>query len=282
MRPSTTAASAVQTELIQGPLTHSQSSADLGREAARQLREQNNPNTRYIDKPDPTTNKNQLRAAQARQQAAMGSVRRQVLGEGVGASLKPSGTYQAPSVPQRTTIQLVAKGGSIRLAPVPALGANIAAGVAAYAIERAAQPALEYLGEKLARGLYSGYEAIFGDTDGMTFDELQAHHRRIEQEYLQRFRQKDELITLEPSSPVNKQGSQSPPQTAKTEPVERQQKSTVEPVMQAAPVVDERNLEYQRRRLALGGNPTKEQMDAVRDFGLAQHRKLYPQFQAVK
>ena len=78
-------------------------------------------------------------------------------------------------------MQLVAKGGSIRLAPVPAIGAKIAAGVAAYAIERAAQPALEFLGEKLARGLYSGYEAIFGDTDGMTFDELQAHHRQIEQ-----------------------------------------------------------------------------------------------------
>ena len=71
-------------------------------------------------------------------------------------------------------MQLVAKGGSMRLVPVPSIGANIAAGVAAYAIERAAQPALEYLGEKLARGLYSGYEAIFGDTDGMTFDELQA------------------------------------------------------------------------------------------------------------
>ena len=104
--------------------------------------------------------------------------------------LKPSGRYSAPPVPPRQAMQLVAKGGSIRLAPVSALGANIAAGVAAYAIERAAQPALEYLGEKLARGLYSGYEAIFGDTDGMTFDELQAHHRQIEQEYLARIQRK--------------------------------------------------------------------------------------------
>jgi hypothetical protein len=269
MRPSTTAASAAQTELIQGPVTHSQSSTDLGREAARQLRERNNPNTRYIDKPDATTNKNLLRAAQARQQAAMGSVRRQVLGEGVGASLQPSGTYQAPSVPPRTTMQLVAKGGAIRLMPVPAIGANIAAGVAAYAIEQAAQPALEYLGEKLARGLYSGYEAIFGDTDGMTFDELQAHHRKIEEEYLMRTQRKEPTVTQPVPPEVNMQRSEAEQQTAQPEPVERQQVSTIEPVRQTAPAVDERNLEYQKRRLALGDNPTKEQMDAVRDFGLA-------------
>ena len=180
MRPSTTAAYAAQTELIQGAVQQphsSPSSSDVGRETARQLRESNNPNTRFIDKPDATTNKNVLRDAENRQQAASRSVQRQVLGEASTASLKPSGRYSAPSVPPRTTMQLVAKGGSIRLMPVPAVGANIAAAGAAYAIERAAQPALEYLGEKLARGLYSGYEAIFGDTDGMTFDELQQHHR---------------------------------------------------------------------------------------------------------
>ena len=276
MRPSTTAASAAQTELIQGPVTHSQSSTDLGREAARQLRERNNPNTRYIDKPDATTNKNLLRAAQARQQAAMGSVRRQVLGEGVGASLQPSGTYQAPSVPPRTTMQLVAKGGAIRLMPVPAIGANIAAGVAAYAIEQAAQPALEYLGEKLARGLYSGYEAIFGDTDGMNFDELQAHHRKIEEEYLMRTQRKETTVTQPVPPEVNMQRSEAEQQTAQPEPVERQQVSIIEPVMKPAPAVDQRNREYQKRRLALGDNPTKEEMDAVRDHGLEEHRKHFP------
>ena len=114
-------------------------------------------------------------------------------------------------------MQLVAKGGSIRLAPVPALGANIAAGVAAYAIERAAQPALEYLGEKLARGLYSGYEAIFGDTDGMTFDELQAHHQQIEEEYLARIQGQtnEELNPPEVSSPLNKPVLEAPPTTPK-------------------------------------------------------------------
>ena len=279
MRPSTTAASAAQTELIQGavqqPLS-STSSTDVGREAARQLREQNNPNTRFIDKPDATTNKNLLRQAQNRQQAASRSVQRQVLGEASTASLKPSGRYSAPPVPPRQTMQLVAKGGSIRLAPVPAIGANIAAGVAAYAIERAAQPALKYLGEKLARGLYRGYEAMFGDTDGMTFDELQAHHRKIEEEYLQRLQQQEEPIAQQSTSPVNKQSSQSTAQTAKPEPAARQQVSTIEPVTQTTPAVDERNLEYQKRRLALGDKPTKEQMDAVRDYGLEEHRKHFP------
>ena len=283
MRPSTTAASAAQTELIQGAVQQphsSSSSADVGREAARQLREQNNPNTRFIDKPDASTNKNVLRDAYNRQQAASRSVQRQVLGEASTASLKPSGRYSAPSVPPRTTMQLVAKGGAIRLMPVPAIGANIAAGVAAYAIERAAQPALEYLGEKLARGLYSGYEAIFGDTDGMTFDELQALHRKIEQEYLQRLQQQEESITQQSNSPVNRQGFQSTAQTTKPEPVERQQVSTIEPVTQETHPVDERNLEYQRRRLALGDNPTKEQMDAVRDYGLEEHRKHFPHLYA--
>ena len=185
MRPSTTAASAAQTELIQGAVQQphsSTSSTDVGREAARQLRERSNPNTMFIDKPDATSNKNVLRDAYNRQQAASRSVQRQVLGEASTASLKPSGRYSAPSVPPRTTMQLVAKGGAIRLMPVPAMGANIAAGVAAYAIEQAAQPALEYLGEKLAKGLYAGKEFLFGDDDGVTFDEWQKIFNTVKQD----------------------------------------------------------------------------------------------------
>ena len=280
MRPSTTAASAVQSELFQHPVQQphsSSSSSDLGRETARQLREQSNPNTRFIDKPYATTNKNLLRDAQNRQQAASRSVQRQVLGEASTASLKPAGRYVAPSVPQRPTMQLVAKGGSMRLIPVPSIGANIAAGVAAYAIERAAQPALEYLGEKLARGLYSGYEAIFGDTDGMTFDELQAHHRQIEEEYLRRIKHKETTVT-KPSPPVvKKQRAAAPQPTVQQEPEEPQQVSAVEVVNQTAPLVDDRNLEYQRRRLALGDKPTKEEMDAVRDYGLSIHAIIHPE-----
>ena len=63
MRPSTSAASAIQQELIQGPIQQpsgAQLSTDFGRETARQLKENANPNTRFIDKPTPTTNKNLL------------------------------------------------------------------------------------------------------------------------------------------------------------------------------------------------------------------------------
>ena len=55
LRPSTSAASATQQELFQGPIQQpsgSQLSNDLGRETARQLRENANPNTRFIDKPN--------------------------------------------------------------------------------------------------------------------------------------------------------------------------------------------------------------------------------------
>ncbi len=281
IHPSTTAASAVQSELFQHPVQQphsSSSSADVGREAARQLRETNNPNTRFIDKPDATTNKNALRGAQNRQQAASRSVQRQVLGEASTASLKPSGRYSAPPVPPRQTMQLVAKGGSIRLAPVPAIGANIAAGVAAYAVERAAQPALEYLGEKLARGLYSGYEAIFGDTDGMTFDELQAHHQQIEQEYLTRIQgqSNEELNPPEVTPPLNKPVLEAQPTTPKPTAIQPKVAMPVEVEKQTQPQFDERNREYQIRRAALGDNPTKEEMDAVVAYGLEQHRINFP------
>ena len=69
MHPSTSAASATQTELLQGPiqqLSGSQQSNDLGRETARQLRENTNPNTRFIDKPIPTTDRNLLSKAAER------------------------------------------------------------------------------------------------------------------------------------------------------------------------------------------------------------------------
>ena len=113
----------------------------------------------------------------------MGSVQRQVLGEGVAARLKPSGTHRAPSIPvQPRQLQLVAKGGGIHLGFAPTIGANLAAAGAAYAIEQAAQPALEYLGEKLARGLYAGKEFLFGDDDGVTFDEWQEIFNTVKQD----------------------------------------------------------------------------------------------------
>ena len=330
MRPSTTAPSAVQTELFQHPVqqpTNSSSSSDVGREAARQLKENQNPNTRFIDKPDPTSNKNLLRQAQNRQQAAMGSVQRQVLGDNVNTSLKPSGAYPAPSVPvPPRQLQLVAQGGGIRLGFAPTVGANLLAAGAAAAVEEAAQPLIGWLAEKLARGLYEGKELITGDTDGVTFDEMQDIFSQVKQNIemqrqqgnpptaeeieaqIEKLRQKVAGIN-KPHSRFGKPDSQSllsqfsEPQLRqvrsaatleekdelltqfKKQNLEAQQSTpaqldtslpAVTPEPEEKPFVDERNREYQIRRAALGDNPTKEEMDAVRDFGLEQHRENFP------
>ena len=47
-----------------------------------------------------------------------------------------------------------------------------------------------------------------------------------------------------------------------------------------SPEDDERNREYLIRRAALGDNPTKEEMDAVVAYGLAQHRINFPELYA--
>ena len=43
-----------------------------------------------------------------------------------------------------------------------------------------------------------------------------------------------------------------------------------------SPEDDERNREYLIRRAALGDNPTQEQMRAVVEYGLQQHRLNFP------
>ena len=97
-----TAGTKYQNEPIQAPLQKvdkSSSFNDLGREDARRIAEQNNPNTRYLDKPKATTSKLQLSDAMSRQQAVIRSTQRQVLGSKVVPQLKPSGSFAAPSVP---------------------------------------------------------------------------------------------------------------------------------------------------------------------------------------
>ena len=61
-----------QNEPIQAPLNQVEKSLsfdDVGREDARRIRESNNPNTRYVDKPPSNTSKNALLSSQSRQQA---------------------------------------------------------------------------------------------------------------------------------------------------------------------------------------------------------------------
>ena len=98
-----------QDEPLQGPLQKVDKSPSfdaLGREDATRIVEQNNPNTRYIDKPIATTSKCQLSDAMARQQALIRNAQHQVLGSKAIPQLKPSGSFAAPSVPQS---QLVIK-----------------------------------------------------------------------------------------------------------------------------------------------------------------------------
>lgn len=307
LRPSTAAPSLIQNELFQHPIQQpvkTSSSSDLGREDARQIRERNNPNTRYIDKPQPTTNQSILRQAQEHQQAASRSVQRQVLGEASTSALKPSGRYVAPSVLPRSTMQLVAKGGVMRLAPVPSIGVSLVAAGAAYAIEQAAQPAINWLAEKLARGLYEGSEAIFGDQDGISFDQMQHIFDQVKRDVNERRSRgqsptpqyvQNEIERLrKQTSAMNEPHSQSPTgRDSLTIPVQepvpetqvnRQQRqvlpqSNVQPSQSSKsnePVVDERNREYQIRRAALGQQPTQEEIGAVLAYGLEQHRINFP------
>ena len=104
-----------QNELIQAPLNQIEKSTsfdDVGREDARRIREANNPNTRYVDKPPSTPSKNALLSSQSRQQAMMRNAQRQALGESALPKLSPSGRYTAP--PVNTKGSVVFQGGVVR------------------------------------------------------------------------------------------------------------------------------------------------------------------------
>ena len=108
-------------------------SLDLGKEDARQLRENKNPNTRFVDKPDATQRKGAIRDALARQEAMQRNARRQVFGERVVPQVKPRGKFTAPSVPPSP---LVFKGGGVHYQPSSFRGSvvNAVAGVVTEAI----------------------------------------------------------------------------------------------------------------------------------------------------
>lgn len=138
MRPSTSAASATQQELFQGTIqksSGSQQSTDLGRETARQLRENANPNTRFIDKPTPTTDMNLLRQAGEHQQSMISDAQQQAFSKHKAPQVKPGGRYVAPSVP---TSNLVFQGGGVRFQPT--MRGNLLTAVAGVAAELLVEP----------------------------------------------------------------------------------------------------------------------------------------------
>ena len=159
MRPSTSAASATQQELIQGPIQQplaSQLSNDLGRETARQLRENANPNTRFIDKPTPTTDRNLLRQAGERQQSMIRDAQQQAFSKGNAAQSKPKA---APS-------NLVFKGGVVRYQP--AMRANLITAVAGIAADALVEPLADVISDNVIHPLIG---AAFGK-DIPKMDEL--------------------------------------------------------------------------------------------------------------
>ena len=159
MRPSTSAASATQNELLQGPIQQpsaSQQSNDLGRETARQLRENANPNTRFIDKPSPTTDRKLLNEIATRQQSMIRDAQQQAFSKGNAAQSKPKA---APS-------NLVFKGGVVRYQP--AMRANLITAVAGIAADALVQPVADVISDNVIHPLIG---AAFGK-DIPKMDEL--------------------------------------------------------------------------------------------------------------
>jgi len=292
MRPSTSAASATQQELIQGAIpkpSGSQLSNNLGRESARQLRENANPNTRFIDKPTPTTDKNLLRQASERQQSMIRDAQRQAFGQ--PRPSVPTNQFNAPRIPQYE-MKPVLKGGSVRLQAIPR--ASIITGVAGIAADMLVQPVADVISDYLINPVIG---AVLGK-DIPSAEEL----RRIET-MKKEIELRDELNERlyqqkleEAQLPIIEE--EAPPPPALPEPASYA--STAAPVPYPHRSNGEVNLgssqsrlsgaskthsqsevdpnrEYKIRRAALGDNPTKEEVDAVVAYGLAQHRKNFPQ-----
>ena len=291
MRPSTSAASATQQELIQGAIpkpSGSQLSNNLGRESARQLRENANPNTRFIDKPTPTTDKNLLRQASERQQSMIRDAQRQAFGQ--PRPSVPTNQFNAPRIPQYE-MKPVLKGGSVRLQAIPR--ASIITGVAGIAADMLVQPLADaisnyvinpMIGAVLGKDIPSAEELRRIQTMKKDIELRDGENERLYQQKLD-----------EAQLPITEKEAPLPP--ALPEPASYA--STAAPSLYPHRSNGEVNLgslqrhlsgaskthsqsevdpnrEYKIRRAALGDSPTKEEVDAVVAYGLAQHRKNFP------
>ena len=270
-----TAGTKYRNEPIQAPrqkVEQSSSFNDLGREDARRIAEQNNPNTRYVDKPTATTSKRQLSDAMSRQQAVIRNAQRQVLGSKAVPQLKPSGSFAAPSIPQP---QLVFKGGSVHFQP----RANLVTAVAGVASQMLVEPLSDVISENI---IFPLMEKALG-RELPTSAEIR-QRQELEQQNQQQFGiTKDAVVDALPQAspeasvmPLNPIDDVNAPIGDLT-PLEAIVEG-VEETHSPSPENDERNREYLIRRAALGDNPTQEQMDAVVAYGLEQHRINFPLF----
>ena len=263
-----------QNEPLQGPIqqTNQGSSFDaLGREDARRITEANNPNTRYIDKPEASTSRRQMMDAMTRQQTAIRDAQRQVLGRKAVTPLKPSGNFNAPSLPSQSPI--VFKGGSVHFQP----RANLVTAVAGVASQMLVEPLSDAISDNI---IFPLMEKALG-RDIPTAAEIRERQELELQNQEQVRSTKDAALDALPQTPVEASVSplnpvddavqaiedSAPLQTLEEEPLRTHSPS---------PEDDERNREYLIRRAALGDNPTQEEMNAVVAYGLEQHKINFP------
>ena len=269
-----------QNEPIQAPLNQVEKSPsfdDVGREDARRIRESNNPNTRYVDKPPSTSSKSALTSIQSRQQAMMRDAQRQVLGETAVPKLTPSGKYTAPPVNPKGSV--VFQGGVARFqAP---LRSNLVTAVAGVAGEMLVQPLADVISDNVINPLMGA--AL--DRDIPKMDEIRrlealqiqnneevaandARNAAMRQQRLEDARaplRKDEA----PYAPIL------PPMASEVITQQARAIPTTHSQSHSSNEVD-RNREYKIRRAALGDNPTQDEINAVVAYGLEQHRINFP------
>ena len=291
LRPSTSAASATQQELFQGPIQQpsgSQLSTDLGRETARQLRENANPNTRFIDKPTPTTDTNLLRQAAERQQSMIRDAQQQAFSKRNVPQVKPAGKFAAPSVP---TSNLIFKGGGARFQPM--MRGNLFTAVAGVAAELLVEPVADVIsdylihpmiGAVLGKDIPSAEELRRIETMKKEIELKDAENERLYQQKL------DEAqlpiiegeaplppVLPEPASYASTAAPSPYPHRSNGEVNLGSSQSHLGGVSKTHSQSEiDPNREYKIRRAALGDNPTKEEVDAVVSYGLQQHRKNFP------
>ena len=269
-----TAGTKYQNEPIQAPLQKVDKSSyfnDLGREDARRIAEQNNPNTRYIDKPTATTSKRQLSDAMSRQQAVIRNAQRQVLGSKAVLQLKPSGTFAAPSVQP----QLVFKGGSVHFQP----RANLVTAVAGVASQMLVEPLSDVISDNIVFPLM---EKALG-RELPTSAEIRQRQESEQQTPQQVRTTKDAVVDALPQTSLEASVSPLNPADDAVQTVE--DSAPLEAIVEEVPMLpphsqspedDERNREYLICRAALGDNPSQEEMRAVVAYGLQQHRINFP------
>ena len=263
-----------QNKPLQGPIqqTKQGSSFDaLGREDARRITEANNPNTRYIDKPEASTSRRQMMDAMTRQQTAIRDAQRQVLGKKAVTPLKPSGNFNAHSLPSQSPI--VFKGGSVHLQP----RANLFTAVAGVASQMLVEPLSDAISDNI---IFPLMEKTLG-RDVLSSAEIREMQERERQNQQQVRSTKDAVVDAPPQTLVEASVSPLNPVDDAVQTIEDSAplQTLVEEPLEAhspSPADDERNREYLIRRAALGDNPTKEQMDAVVAYGLEQHRLNFP------